>query len=335
MLRVVALAALFSSFCAVGLAADPSPVPLDVAVKTGLVEVEVKGRGACTGDAVRVEVRRKVDRAVQVVVEPGTVMESASGDAQNMVCSGVKYQKEGDAYRRVDVMVLNDDRPLSFLVEAFCRDFAKPTPGAGCAFRLGSKDQQALGVIDKGKAAGASLRAIQVAVWLQAGVSEDDLRRRFKATDVEVKTANGLVEATVVAQRGDSDAEKAVDAKVQVLVKDLFAELRNRRKEIDFVHGDTVVVTEDGTPIRFGRRTIATARKGETFVVTFVGPDGVRVKVPSGKDKSHRQLGVIALDRIKLAEGTPRGEGRPALRALGELVSETDLEVITASERGE
>ena len=92
-------------------------------------------------------------------------------------------------------------------------------------------------------------------------------------------------------------------------------------------------MTQGNTPIRFGARTIAKAKKGDTFRVLAVAQDGVRVEVAVGEGKLPRR-GVIALEHVKLVEGATRGEGRPFLRKLGELVSETDLEVITASERG-
>lgn len=328
------LAVVVCSFCTIKLAAaDPTPVPLDVAVKTGLVDVQVKGRGVCSGDAVRVEVRRKAGRSVHVVVEPGTVVESTSGKVQSMVCHGVKYQKTGDKYRRVDVMVLNDDAPQTFLLEAFCRDFSKPTPGADSAFQLGAADRPATRVIVKGKEAGASLKAIQVAVWLQKGVSEEEVRRRFRATEAEVKTAGVLVEAAAAAEQGDAAAEGKAEQSVRVLVNDLFNELRKRRQGLAYVRGDRVEVTVDSAPIRAGQRTIGNAAKGQTFQVLGVDQNGVRVEFASGEGSPPRR-GWLALEHIKLAADAPRGEGRPLLRKIGELVSEADLEVITATERG-
>ena len=329
------LIAVVHASCALGLAAsDPTPVSLDVAVQTGLVNVEVKGRGSCSGDAIRVDVRRKVNRPVHIVVESGTIVESTSGKVQNMVCHGVKYQKAGDKYRRIDVMVLSDDAPQTFLLEAFCRDFHKPTPGADSSFRVGERDGQATRVIVKGKAAGASLKAIQVAVWLQKGVGEEDVRRRFRATEAEVKTAIVLVEAATAAEREDATAEGKAEQSLQVLANNLFGELRQRRQALGYHRGDTVEVTADNAPIQAGQRVVGTANKGRTFQVLAVSREGVRVEFASSEGEPPER-GWIANEHVQLAEGAPRGEGRPLLRKLGELVSETDLEVITASERGQ
>lgn len=334
MSRAPILAVVVYAFSASGLAADvPAPVSLDVAVQTGLVEVEVKGRGACSGAAVRVEVRRKVSQEVRVVVVPGTVMESTSGKVQSMVCHGVKYQKADDKYRRVEVMVLNDNLPQTFLLEAFCRDFSKPTPGADNSFRVGTTDRQTTAVIVKGKATGASVKAIQIAVWVQRGVSQDDLRRRFRATDAEFNAAGALVEAVNASARGAAAAESRGVDSVQVFVGDLFKKIRERREAIPFRKGDKVEITSDSAPIRAAQRTIGTAKKGETCEVLGVTQKAAHVEFSTG-DGQPSDLGWIALEHLQLVGGAPRGEGRPLLRQLGELVSETELEVITLSERG-
>jgi hypothetical protein len=118
-----------------------------------------------------------------------------------------------------------------------------------------------------------------------------------------------------------------------VLVEDLFRTLTARRKELPYVRGDTVEVTVDDAPIQMGKRTIGTAKKGENFMVLAVARKGVRVVFVPDEHKPPR-LGWISLDNVKLAEGVQRGEGRPVLRKLGELVSENQLEVITAADRG-
>lgn len=313
--------------------AGAEPIPLDVAVKAGLVEVEVQGRGSCSGDAVRVDVRRKVDRPIQVVVEPGTVLESVSADVQGMVCHGVKYQRVGDKYRSVDVMDLKDNKTHCFLLESFCRDFAKATPRVGSSFRLGAKEKGASRVIAKGKAAGASIKAIQAAVWIHAGVTDEQLRGNFNASDAEIKVAHGLVAAAKAVERNDRQAEIKADASVTAMVDDLLGTLMARRSELPYVRGDTVEVTLDDAPIQLGRRKIGTAEKGDHFMVLAVDRGGVRVLFSPDQNKPPRR-GWISLDHVQLADGVQRGEGRPVLRKLGELVSEEQLEVITAADRG-
>lgn len=334
MLRPTLVAAVVYACTVFGhLAADVTPVTLDVAVRTGLVEVEVNGRGACTGDAVRVDVRRKVSRQVRVIVEPGTVLQNTGGKVQSMVCHGVKYERTGNKYRRVDVMVLNSDQRRSFVVEAYCRDFHKPTPSTTCAFQIAAVDAAAARVIVHGKAADAELKAIQTAIWLQSGVSEGDLRSRFRATDAQLKTAHILVQAATKTEQQKPGRDGSVESTVQVLVHDWLAELKKRRQDIEYVRGDTVEVTADDAPVQIGRRTAGAAGKGAKYEVLAVDRDGVAIEFAPEPDAKPRR-GWISHQHVKLADGAPRGEGRPLLRRLGELVSEVDLEVITAADRG-
>ncbi len=107
-----------------------------------------------------------------------------------------------------------------------------------------------------------------------------------------------------------------------------------RIKTHPFRRGDTVEITVDDAPIRAGRRTVGTAKKGDTFKVLAVFPQNVRVESASAANPSVPP-GWLALEHVKLADGAPRGDGRPLLRQLGESVSEAELEVITASERGQ
>jgi len=333
MLRVAMLTVVVCSVSTPAIPAnDPAPVRLDVAVRTGLVDVVVTGRGACSGDAVRVEVRRKVDRPLQVMVEAGTLMKSKSDKVQDMVCHGVKYQETGGKYRRVDVMVLNDNRPQTFLLEAYCGDFAKPTPSRENSFEIGATDPRTALVIVKGKDAKASIKTIQVAVWLHRGETEADIRKRFRADEKEFQAAGLLVQAANASQRGDAAAAGQAEEEVRVLVAGFLAELKERLANREFQPGDTVQVTAESTPVTALRRTIGTAKKGDTFKVLAVVQQ--RVTVEFNAPAAPRNRGWISAADIQLADNAPRGAGHPLLRKLGELVSETDLEVVTMAERG-
>ena len=244
--------------------AQSEPVAVDVAVKTRLVSVDVRGRGSCTGDSVHVVVRRKVNCEVRVTVPPGTVMQSRTGDAQSMACHAVKYEQVGNRYKRVDAIVLSDDNPHAFLFEA----------------------------------------------------------------------AHAIVEAARSAPPADRDVQTKVDVLVEVLVKNVFAEAVRRRNELPFRPGDTVEVTADEAPIVRAGRTVASAKKGDEFKVLAVVGKRVRVEVSAEGRRNKRRRGWLSFDHVELAKGASRGEGRPALRRLGELISESDLEVITAVERG-
>jgi hypothetical protein len=310
-----------------------STVRLDVAVEQELVEVKINGRGACSGDAVQVEVRRKVKRTLHLVVEPGTVMECKSGTVQNMICYAVKYQKKGDQYERVDVMVLDDDHPQIFLLEAFCGSFEKPTPKPENSFRLAAVDVQATTVIVKGKKAQVSIRTIQTAVWLRSDVPEAEIRRRFKATDVELRAAGLLVQSASATERGDHESVKRIEQELRIVLSGVLAAVQERLAQRPFRRGDKVQVVAESTPVRTLRSTLGTAKQGDTFEVIAVFPQRVSVDFQAAEGEAPVR-GLIAIADLQLVDGAPRGAGRPVLRELGELVSETELEVVTIAERG-
>ena len=101
-------------------------VSLDEAMRQGLVDVEVKSLGGATGDKIRVDVRRKVDRKVEIEVTPGTVFRPSGGTVQNM--AGGRLRGEllaNNTYRPQSKIVLDDDRSRSYLLESFCLDYEK------------------------------------------------------------------------------------------------------------------------------------------------------------------------------------------------------------------
>lgn len=314
--------------------AATAPVSLDVAVRNGLVEVDVRGRGSCSGDAVSVSVRRKAKQNVHVVVEPGTVLESTSGDVQRMACHQVKYERLGRKYKRVDVMVLNDEAEHTFLLEAYCLDQDKPTPTRESQFTIGSTDRIAARIIENGKKAGATIGAIQVAIWNRSDTTDfEGTSRSINASPTETEVARGILAASEAAEQGDAAEEEEAVQRVHVQVQNYLKKLIERRKELPYIRGDMVEITADEAPIHSLVRKIATAQRGDTFLVEAVGAKDVRVSVEvEGEEEPVR--GWLSFDDIKLAEGAPRGKGRPVLRRLGELISETELEVITAAERG-
>lgn len=314
--------------------AATAPLSLDVAVRRGLIEVDIRGRGSCSGDAVSVSVRRKAKHEVRVVVEPGTVLESTSGDVQRMACQQVKHEKVGKKYKRVDVMVLNDEAEHTFLLEAYCLDRDKPTPSKESRFTIGSVDKDASRIIQNGKEAGATIRAIQVAIWNRKDAPDfEGTSRSINASPAETQVARGILATSEAAEQGDSAEEERAGEMVRVLVQNSLKDFLERRKQLPYVRGDTVEITADEVPIQGLVRKIATAKRGDTFLVEAVGGKDVRVSEEvEGEEDPVR--GWLSFDHIKLVDGAARGKGRPVLRKLGELISETELEVVTRAERG-
>ena len=176
---------------------EQKPIPLEDAVRQGLVKVDVTSYGGAYGDAMEVAVQRLVSREVHVVVEPGTVFVSVGGDVQNMVGRRVKGEMvDAETYRATEVMVLADGARRSFLVEAYCLDYEKPEPRANNRFRLAARDPRAARILVNTPLAkvDVSVGAIQSALWMdRAGVSGEELQRRYPFTAVDVQVAGDLL----------------------------------------------------------------------------------------------------------------------------------------------
>ena len=207
--------------------AQQTAVSVQQAVKEGLVDVKVSSLGGATGNTVRVDVRRKAPKNVQVEITPGTVFLSGSNDVQNMAGGKVKGEFVGpNTYRPTDVnvMVLNDDAWHGYLIESYCMDFHKGPPRRGFQFQLAIQDQRTSRILDAAKDPSASLWARQFALWIDRdGISEKELLSRYGnvATEVDVRVAKKLTEEAE--QAGVKSIPADMPANVRVEVKKLFS----------------------------------------------------------------------------------------------------------------
>lgn len=195
-----------------------APIPLEQAVRQGLVKVDVTACGGAYGDAVQVAVQRLVPRAVHVVVEPGTVFVSVGGDVQNMAGARVKGELiDANTYRPTEVMVLADGTRRSFLLEAYCLDYEKPEPKANDGFRLAARDGRAARILVNAPGANVSVEARQSALWMdRAGVSAEELRRTHGFAEVDVRVGGDIVRRAVEIARAAIPPGVPVDVRVHI-----------------------------------------------------------------------------------------------------------------------
>lgn len=195
---------------------------LDQAVAQGKVDVTVSSLGGALGSKIRVDVRSKVGHTVYVEVAPGTVFLSTGADVQNMTGGTVRVEVTGGMRRETSVMVLVDSRVRSFLVESFCLDYHKPAPRPGDRFRIALLDQRAMRILQAPGGPPPSLWAFQCALWMdRAGVSETELKSRYRVGDADLRAARQLL---VHAERaGIASIPPGIPADVRVHVERVFA----------------------------------------------------------------------------------------------------------------
>ena len=298
--------------------AQAETVTLAEAIRGGLVEVVITGRSACTGDAVKVDVRRLVDRDLTIQVDTGVTFESQTGSAQNMLISQVRFEYRGGVYAACDSIHLSTNVKTTFICEAYCGNFARRTPKPTDGFNVRTTNDVAVKIFNRGKQVKADKKIIQAALWIKLeNVSDAQLKKRFHCNEEELRAAHQLVDVSFTA---DVDIEP-----VQLgNLKNLMADLRQRAKaalEAGLSIGGQCEITEDdvellspvaGIPDFLGP---AKLKKGTQLMVT--GFDGDDVFVFGNIN------GLPRAGRVKLSAVRPHGEGPPGSREAAEAVLQT------------
>lgn len=173
-------------------AAQPAPILLtvDEAASRGLIELVLAGKGGSSGDVVTLTVKRTARRPMHLRLLAGTVLRSASTSVQNMIVAAVKGElMDGDRYRPAETIDLADDKPRTYLLEAYCLDFDRDNPGASDRFSVGPVNESVLSLIREAQKDAPSIAVTQAAVWLAAGVSKASIRERFTIGDTDLLLA--------------------------------------------------------------------------------------------------------------------------------------------------
>jgi len=186
------------AFLASGIAqvSAPTTMQLEEAHRRGLVSIEIVGSGGSSGDVISVVVQRRVKRVLRLTLGTGTVLRSISPKIQNMVVATIKGLSLGDnKYRPTKVMELSDDASHTYLVEAYCLDFLKENPGPSDTFVLSGVDPIALRVIKAASGPGRPPSVIQAALWLDQGVSQEQIQERFPLAPTDWKAAQASIDS--------------------------------------------------------------------------------------------------------------------------------------------
>jgi hypothetical protein len=176
---------------------EPSGVlPLHAAVRRGLVKVKTLNVRGSTGDVILLELQRLVPEVLTIQLAPGTVFSSTSGTVQNMVGATVKGESvTAQTYSPSPDIVLTDDRPHCYVVEAYCLDFDKDNPSDTDAFSVAPPDARTGRILAYAKTLQANINVVQTAIWLdrQPRLSDQDIKERFEASDADIASARAML----------------------------------------------------------------------------------------------------------------------------------------------
>lgn len=196
-------------------AAAPEGTPryaLEDAAARGLVEYEVHGTGASSGDSLLLGIRRLSDSDIDVYIVPGTVFVSGNSEVQTMVAWNVSGVVASDSMSPDDLlqvtsMYLPDLQPRVYMVEAYCLDFELENPAPADAFQprlaepaqaataaaVAAPDLRAVELIREGKRRGLSFSGIQVALWADHHHTKEEIATKFDAKAEEMDKAFEMV----------------------------------------------------------------------------------------------------------------------------------------------
>jgi hypothetical protein len=172
---------------------------IEQAAAQGKIDLEVKSLGRSTGPCIKLVIRRRVPETLRLTIDSGIVFKSTSGKVQNMVGAKVlgEYRASNNTYRPDGLMILADNATHAFVLEAYCLDSDKPTPGLKEGFLLGGIDIKARGTLELAMSRKASISDIQMAIWLDrplsAGVTVESMMARVRATTANVQAARSIL----------------------------------------------------------------------------------------------------------------------------------------------
>ena len=172
---------------------EPAPVPppppervaLHEAARRGLITYEVTGNGSSSGASLELRVRRHTPEPLTLYVAPGTVFGSRSSRVQRMVARALADAPE---------IQLADNEYQDLTVEAYCLDIELDNPSADNVFTAGSIDARAAAILREAESQGLEMEAIQAAIWMDEGATDQAIASVFPASPAHLAAARALLE---------------------------------------------------------------------------------------------------------------------------------------------
>jgi hypothetical protein len=162
----------------------PERLALHEAARRGLVEYEVTGRGASSGDSLTLRVRRTTAQPVSLYVAPGTVFGSGSSRVQRMVARSIAGS---------DAIDLLDDAFRDLIVEAYCMDIDLANPSTDDRFTAASIDERAAAILREAQSQDLGIAATQSAIWMDLGATDEDITEVFEASAEDLAAARAVL----------------------------------------------------------------------------------------------------------------------------------------------
>lgn len=202
-ITIIVLCILFSGCVDTGTSSfNPVSTPrytLSEAINNGLVNAEITGCGASSGDSINLELTRLTSDRIEIIVPRGMVL-IASDKSQNMVVYKVSGIPEDSKWIiPVSEIILDSSDPQAYMLEAYCLDFYKNNPGSNTRFSIETMTdpeiQNILDALDNLSPDITTVEAIQTAIWISTDdLSKEELLDKFPVDQKEIDNARIILE---------------------------------------------------------------------------------------------------------------------------------------------
>lgn len=135
----------------------------------GWVRTSYRSDGSSSGDSLLLIVVKIGGPAKLVLSIPsGLALSSASQSSQSMVISGLRGREGGNGkYAPERFVTLTDDKPVRYVIEAYCAEFHKDNPPPDTFFQVSPTSNPVLAcILSEARKEKLSVIATQAAVWL-------------------------------------------------------------------------------------------------------------------------------------------------------------------------
>lgn len=199
--KVLSFVSVLSSLLLIALAFGQvkGGLPLDVAVAKGMVTAKFSASGGSSGDTMigTFQKTRNAGKGTLTLTIPhGLKLNSSNSSVQNMVVSGIGGRDLGGGMMEpASEIELSDNKPVSYVLTAYCANFAKDNPSEGNRFTLSRNKNDLLAcVLSEAEKRNLSVQATQAAVWIVTdNVSFDEMSHKFPVSASDWKKAKAVV----------------------------------------------------------------------------------------------------------------------------------------------
>ncbi|MBK9171365.1 MAG: ankyrin repeat domain-containing protein [Bryobacterales bacterium] len=171
------------------------PLTLQEAQSRNWVTTQFHGNGASSGDAIVLTIVRLPGAptgTLRVTVPAGTMLRSHSNAYQDMAIAAVRGRiVSASSYVPSPAIELPDNRPVTYLVSAYCANFERENPTEANGFSLGPPDPMMACLSEGGRS--LSIAALQAAVWMHTDrMTYSRMSRKFSITRSEWTAAEAV-----------------------------------------------------------------------------------------------------------------------------------------------